>query len=69
MHRRTNLAVLCLQFITSTFRPELVSVADKFYGIGYQNKISNVYPMTKQESLDFIGNIMAEEEEVERTTK
>ncbi|KAJ0402081.1 hypothetical protein ATCC90586_000266 [Pythium insidiosum] len=56
-------------FITSTFRPELVSVADKFYGIGYQSKISNVYSMTKQESLEFIANIMAEEEEVERARK
>jgi hypothetical protein len=45
----------------------MVSVADKFYGIGYQNKISNVYTMTKQESLEFIANIMAEEEEVEQT--
>jgi len=53
-----------LQFITSTFRPELVNIADKFYGIGYQNKISNVYSMTKEESLDFISNIMAEEEGV-----
>ncbi|CAH0481351.1 unnamed protein product [Peronospora belbahrii] len=52
------------QFITSTFRPELVNIADKFYGIGYQNKISNVYSMTKEESLDFISNIMAEEEGV-----
>lgn len=58
-----------MQFITSTFRPELVEVADKFYGIGYQNKISNVYSMPKQESLDFIANIMAEEEEVEAARK
>lgn len=65
----TSLSLCYLQFITSTFRPELVSVADKFYGIGYQNKISTVYSMTKQESLDFIGNIMAEEEEVERAAK
>lgn len=55
---------LSLQFITSTFRPELVNIADKFYGIGYQNKISNVYSMAKEESLDFISNIMAEEEGV-----
>ena len=53
-----------IQFITSTFRPELVNIADKLYGIGYQNKISNVYSMTKEESLGFISNIMAEEEGV-----
>ncbi|KAI9996122.1 hypothetical protein PInf_013303 [Phytophthora infestans] len=54
-------------FITSTFRPELVNIADKFYGIGHQNKISNVYPMTKEESLDFISDIMTEEEGVAGT--
>lgn len=46
-----------------------MSVADKFYGIGYQNKVSNVHSMTKEESLDFIANIMAEEEEVARDKK
>ncbi|TMW60418.1 hypothetical protein Poli38472_000460 [Pythium oligandrum] len=69
IHRQAHSKENPAQFITSTFRPELVSVSDKFYGIGYQNKISNVYTMTKQESLDFIANIMAEEEEVERTRK
>ncbi|KAF0682690.1 Aste57867_25208 [Aphanomyces stellatus] len=53
------------QFITSTFRPELVSVADQFYGISHQNKISNIQPMTKEESLAFIADIMASEEAVE----
>ncbi|GLE04374.1 hypothetical protein PINS_up013304 [Pythium insidiosum] len=69
IHRQAHSKDNPAQFITSTFRPELVSVADKFYGIGYQNKISNVYTMTKQESLEFIANIMAEEEEVERARK
>lgn len=46
-----------------------MSVADNFYGIGYQNKISTVYSMAKQEALDFIGDIMAEEEQVERAAK
>ncbi|CAK4972884.1 unnamed protein product [Aphanomyces euteiches] len=53
------------QFITSTFRPELVMVADQFYGISHQNKISNIQPMTKEESLAFIADIMASEEAVE----
>ncbi|CAK4250678.1 unnamed protein product [Aphanomyces euteiches] len=53
------------QFITSTFRPELVMVADEFYGISHQNKISNIQPMTKEESLAFIADIMASEEAVE----
>ncbi|KAG1686266.1 hypothetical protein DVH05_007040 [Phytophthora capsici] len=65
IHRQAQSKDSPAQFITSTFRPELVNIADKFYGIGYQNKISNVYAMSKEESLDFISNIMAEEEGVE----
>ncbi|OWZ18682.1 Chromosome segregation protein [Phytophthora megakarya] len=64
IHRQAHSKDSPAQFITSTFRPELVNIADKFYGIGYQNKISNVYSMAKDESLDFISNIMAEEEDV-----
>ena len=43
----------------------MVNVSDKFYGIGHQNKISNVHKLTKQDALDFIADIMAEEESVE----
>lgn len=64
IHRQAHSKESPAQFITSTFRPELVNIADKFYGIGHQNKISNVYSMTKEESLDFISNIMTEEEGV-----
>ncbi|KAL8007377.1 putative structural maintenance of chromosomes protein [Plasmopara halstedii] len=64
IHRQAHSKDSPAQFITSTFRPELVNIADKFYGIGHQNKISNVYSMTKRESLDFISNIMTEEEGV-----
>jgi len=28
------------QFITTTFRPELLEAADKFYGVIYRNKVS-----------------------------
>lgn len=35
------------QFITTTFRPELVAVATKCYGIALQNKVSNIYPLDK----------------------
>ncbi|OQR90845.1 chromosome segregation protein [Thraustotheca clavata] len=65
IHRQAHSEENPAQFITSTFRPELVMVADQFYGIGHQNKISTVYPMTKDESLEFIANIMADEEAVE----
>jgi structural maintenance of chromosome 3 (chondroitin sulfate proteoglycan 6) len=53
------------QFITSTFRPEMVNVADAHYGIGHQNKVSNIHSMTKDETLDFIADIMNEEEAVD----
>jgi structural maintenance of chromosome 3 (chondroitin sulfate proteoglycan 6) len=65
IHRQAHSEENPAQFITSTFRPEMVMVADQFYGIGHQNKISNIYPMTKEESLEFIANIMADEEAVE----
>lgn len=53
-----------MQFITSTFRPEMVNVADAHYGIGHQNKVSNIHQMGKEETLDFIADIMNEEEAV-----
>jgi structural maintenance of chromosome 3 (chondroitin sulfate proteoglycan 6) len=35
------------QFVTTTFRPELVEVASKCYGIALINKVSNIYPLDK----------------------
>ncbi len=35
------------QFITTTFRPELVAVADKCYGIALANKVSNIHSLAK----------------------
>jgi structural maintenance of chromosome 3 (chondroitin sulfate proteoglycan 6) len=49
------------QFITSTFRPEMVNVADKHYGITHQNKVSEVKVLTKEDSLDVIADVMNEE--------
>ncbi|GMP99180.1 hypothetical protein CsSME_00046757 [Camellia sinensis var. sinensis] len=42
------------QFITTTFRPELVKVADKIYGVTHKNRVSHVNVVTKEEALDFI---------------
>ncbi|XP_042430532.1 structural maintenance of chromosomes protein 3 [Zingiber officinale] len=42
------------QFITTTFRPELVKVADKIYGVTHKNRVSHVNVVTKDEALDFI---------------
>lgn len=30
------------QFITTTFRPELLESADKFYGVKFRNKVTNI---------------------------
>lgn len=42
------------QFITTTFRPEMLADADKFYGVTFQNKVSAVNAITKEEALDFV---------------
>eukprot|EP00948_MAST-09A_sp_MAST-9A-sp1_P001236 g1236.t1 len=46
------------QFITSTFRPELVRVADKCYGIAHRDKLSEIHILKKSEALEFIENLM-----------
>ena len=35
------------QFVTTTFRPEFVSVAHKCYGIVLENKVSNIHQIEK----------------------
>ncbi|KAE9614923.1 putative structural maintenance of chromosomes protein [Lupinus albus] len=42
------------QFITTTFRPELVKVADKIYGVTHKNRVSRVSVVTKEDALEFI---------------
>uniref|UniRef100_A0A1J3FBQ3 Structural maintenance of chromosomes protein n=1 Tax=Noccaea caerulescens TaxID=107243 RepID=A0A1J3FBQ3_NOCCA len=42
------------QFITTTFRPELVKVADKIYGVFHKNRVSVVNVISKDQALDFI---------------
>lgn len=42
------------QFITTTFRPELVKVADKIYGVIHKNRVSRVTVVSREEALDFI---------------
>ncbi|KAL4333893.1 hypothetical protein GQ457_07G035910 [Hibiscus cannabinus] len=42
------------QFITTTFRPELVKVADKIYGVTHKNRVSSVEVITKEKALEFI---------------
>ena len=49
------------QFICTTFRPEIVQVANKIYGISHQNKVSNIHQMGKKEGLEFVANLVSEE--------
>uniref|UniRef100_A0A915JK62 RecF/RecN/SMC N-terminal domain-containing protein n=1 Tax=Romanomermis culicivorax TaxID=13658 RepID=A0A915JK62_ROMCU len=42
------------QFITTTFRPELLETADKFYGVRFRNKVSHIDCVSKEEAADFV---------------
>eukprot|EP00112_Aurelia_sp_Birch-Aquarium-sp1_P006184 Seg1688.15 transcript_id=Seg1688.15/GoldUCD/mRNA.D3Y31 product="Structural maintenance of chromosomes protein 3" protein_id=Seg1688.15/GoldUCD/D3Y31 len=42
------------QFITTTFRPELLESADKFYGVQFKNKVSHILSITKEQAKDFV---------------
>lgn len=36
------------QFITTTFRPELLASGDRFFGVDYQNKVSTIENVTQE---------------------
>ncbi|AOA62269.1 Multiprotein cohesin complex subunit [Komagataella phaffii CBS 7435] len=42
------------QFICTTFRPEMIQVADKFYGVMFNNKVSEVSEINRNEAMNFI---------------
>ena len=42
------------QFICTTFRPEMVSVAETFFGVIYASKISTVKNISKEDAVSFI---------------
>ena len=44
------------QFITTTFRPELVKVAGCIQGVQHSHKVSNVREVTLDEALNFVGD-------------
>ena len=50
------------QFIVSTFRPELVTIANRCYGISHQNKVSSIHHLSKRDALHFVANLMKDEE-------
>lgn len=43
------------QFITTTFRPELIHAGDQFYGVTHRNKASIIKSITKVEALRIIA--------------
>jgi len=42
------------QFITTTFRAELLEHASKFYGVKFRNKVSHVDCVTRDDAYDFV---------------
>lgn len=42
------------QFITTTFRPELLEASDKFYGVRFRSKVSHIDAISKEEAKDFV---------------
>lgn len=42
------------QFITTTFRPELLQYANKFYGVTFKNKVSNIKCIHQDDAQKFI---------------
>ncbi|KAJ1922111.1 Structural maintenance of chromosomes protein 3 [Tieghemiomyces parasiticus] len=42
------------QFITTTFRPEMLAECDKFYGVTFVNKVSHVNSISKEDAMGFV---------------
>jgi structural maintenance of chromosome 3 (chondroitin sulfate proteoglycan 6) len=42
------------QFICTTFRPEIVHIADKCYGVTFRNKTSSIDCVPTEEALNFV---------------
>lgn len=45
------------QFIMTTFRPELLAEADKFYGVTFQSKVSRIHAISKEDALGFVEQV------------
>lgn len=68
IQRQANSKENPTQFLVSTFRPELVAVANKCYGISHQNKVSSIHHMSKKDSLHFVANLAIEDEQLGEVT-
>lgn len=46
------------QFIVTTFRPEMLVTADKFYGVLFNNqKVSSIRPIKREEAMEFVDQV------------
>ena len=60
VHRQTLTEENPAQFITSTFRPELVFVADTVFGVIHQHGVSHIVRQSRDAALDFINAMQQE---------
>ena len=47
------------QYITTTFRPELLVNANKFYGVTLQGKVSRIMSVTQDDAVQFLEQVNA----------
>ena len=46
------------QFITTTFRPEMLVTADEFYGVLFNNqKVSSIRAIKLEEAMEFVDQV------------
>ena len=46
------------QFITTTFRPEMLVAADKFYGVLFNSqKVSSIRAIKREEAMEFVDQV------------
>ncbi|CAF3556883.1 unnamed protein product [Rotaria sp. Silwood1] len=56
------------QFIITTFGPDLLKYGDKFYGITYRNKVSQIRSVTQEEALEFVEDNEIQNQVAQPTT-
>jgi len=50
IHNMSELA----QFITTTFRPEMLAEANSFFGVSFANKVSHIRAINQNAALEFV---------------
>lgn len=54
MAHPTDEGVDPVQFVCTTFRPEMLQRADRFFGVSFGSRISKVEQITQEQALDFV---------------